>query len=48
MRTRLSCDGETLDETAYVYDQAFVLLALARVSHAFSPPLSIRPVRSGR
>lgn len=35
MRTRLSCDGETLDETAYVYDQAFLLLALASVSHAF-------------
>lgn len=34
MRTRLSSDGETLDETAYIYDQAFLLLALASLSRA--------------
>lgn len=34
MRTRLSFDGGSLDETAYIYDQAFYLLALASVSRA--------------
>lgn len=31
MRTRLGPDGEALDETAMVYDQAFLMFALARV-----------------
>lgn len=31
MRTRLGPDGEVLDETAMVYDQAFLMFALARV-----------------
>ena len=35
MRTRVSYAGAPLDETAYLYDQAFYLLALASVSRAF-------------
>ncbi|WP_167762587.1 AGE family epimerase/isomerase [Brevundimonas intermedia] len=35
MRTRVAYGGETLDETAYLYDQAFYLLALASISRAY-------------
>lgn len=35
IRTRVSYVGEPLDDTAYLYDQAFYLLALASMSRAF-------------
>lgn len=35
IRTRTSYGGEPLDETAYLYDQAFYLLALSSISRAF-------------
>jgi mannose-1-phosphate guanylyltransferase/mannose-6-phosphate isomerase len=46
-RTTLSPDGAPLDETAYLYDQAFVLLALstARSAGIEDPALEERAVR---
>jgi mannose-6-phosphate isomerase len=37
-RTLVSPDGEPLDETAYLYDQAFVLLALASAARELDTP----------
>ncbi len=39
IRSRVSHKGEPLDDTAYLYDQAFYLLALASVSRAFDAAL---------
>lgn len=46
-RTLLGADWETLDETALVYDQAFVMLALAMAKAAKydEPPLETRAVK---
>ncbi|WP_292047263.1 MULTISPECIES: AGE family epimerase/isomerase [unclassified Brevundimonas] len=38
MRTLLAADGAPKDETAMVYDQAFLIFALARVSAALGEP----------
>ncbi len=37
-RTRTSADGEALDDTASLYDQAFILFALAAAAHAGIAP----------
>lgn len=38
MRTLLAADGSPLDETAMIYDQAFLIFALASISNATAQP----------
>jgi mannose-1-phosphate guanylyltransferase/mannose-6-phosphate isomerase len=38
MRTLLAADGSPLDETAMIYDQAFLIFALASISDAMAQP----------